>query len=306
MILPGYRSNDAVITICQDNGKKSIEIKEINKPAEQALGYEVSAVSGQPLARFLPERIQTLLAEYVEYDDVGNDVGNVLSKVQSFCVINQSGREVAFRLKVLRSESSDKQANFRLILQDRAGNRQSAAFRAILHENFKGHEILEPHTSLSDRNSLTKNLELVQHYVGKEALRSCFAVVEIDQFDALLKKHGETVCFALLKHLSNLARQSLRGDDAISFVSPSRLGLILMDTNTESARIVLNRLRWLMAATPMTVDDKEPLPVTVSIAFRQVGPHGSVASEKGLIDEVEAALAAQAGGAGNQLVEMAE
>ena len=102
-----HRSNDAVITICQDNAKRAIDVREINPPAEQALGYKADGISGQPLSRFLPPRIQQLLTEYVEYDAEGNDVGVVLAKVQSFCILNSKGREVAFRLKVLRSESLD-------------------------------------------------------------------------------------------------------------------------------------------------------------------------------------------------------
>src|SRR5579883_1997805 len=159
MMFQSHRSNDAVITICQDNDRKSIEIRGLNKPAEDVLGYPAGEVSGQPLIRFLPARIQTLLSEYVEYENDGNDVGNVLSKVQSFCILNQQGREVAFRLKVLRSEALDKNACFRLILQDRIGVRKEEAFRAILRENFKGHEVLDPNTNLPDRNSLVKDLE---------------------------------------------------------------------------------------------------------------------------------------------------
>jgi hypothetical protein len=34
MMILGYRSNDAVITICQNNSAKSIEIVDVNKAAE--------------------------------------------------------------------------------------------------------------------------------------------------------------------------------------------------------------------------------------------------------------------------------
>src|SRR5689334_16453004 len=112
---PSHRSNDAVITICQDNTRRVVEIRELNGPAEEALGYQKATVAGKPLTGILPERIQKLLEEYVEFEDDGNDVGNVLSKVKSFCIVNTKGREVAFRLKVLRSESLDKNAYFRLI-----------------------------------------------------------------------------------------------------------------------------------------------------------------------------------------------
>jgi diguanylate cyclase (GGDEF)-like protein len=298
----GHRSNDAVITICQDNGRHAIEIRELNKPAEDVLGFNSATVSGRPLMHFLPERIQTLLKEYVEYDDDGNDVGIVLSKVQSFCIVNNEGKEVAFRLKVLRSESLDKNAYFRLILQDRSGGRQNEAFRAALRDNFKGHEVLEPHTGLPDRGSLVKDLELVHYYVNKEALRACTAVVEIDRFQDVKGKHGEDAVYDLLKHVAGIARQNLRGDDTIGCIGPDRLGILIMDTNPESARMVLNRLRWLIAAAPLALENRDPIPATVSIAFARVSQQ---TQEKDILGSLEASLAAPAASAGNALVEVA-
>lgn len=303
-MLLNHRSNDAVITICQDNTRQAIEIRELNKEAEEVLGYASGFLSGRALKNFLPGRIQTLLSEYVEFEDDGNDVGNVLSKVQSFCIVNEKGKEVAFRLKVLRSESLDKNAYFRLILQDRTDSRKDEAFRAILRENFKGHEVLEPHTGLPDRNSITKDLELVHYYVNKEALKSCFAVMEVDHFDEMRAKHGEQACYDMLKHLAFIARQNLRGDDTIGCIAGQRLGIILMDTNPESSRMVLNRLRWLVAASPLILGGgKDALPCTVSIAFTRVG---SAVPEKELIPHVESVLMAAGNKAGNALVEVPE
>ncbi len=299
----GHRSNDAVITICQDNSRQAIEIRELNQPAEDVLGFDSATVSGRPLIHFLPNRIQTLLNEYVEYDDEGNDVGIVLSKVQSFCIVNNQGKEVAFRLKVLRSESLDKHAYFRLILQDRAGGRQNEAFRAALRDNFKGHEVLEPHTGLPDRGSLIKDLELVHYYVNKEALKACVAVVEIDHFQDVKGKHGEDAVYDLLKHVAGIARQNLRGDDTIGCIGPDRLGILIMDTNPESARMVLNRLRWLIAAAPLAPENREPIPATVSIAFGRVDQQSQ---DKDMIPKLEATLEEPASGAGNALLEVAE
>ena len=92
-MLLGHRSNDAVITICQNNAAKSIEITGLNKAGEELLGYRTSDLKGKPLFFILPPRIANMLKEYVEYESDANDVGQVLAKVQSFSTVSQDGRE---------------------------------------------------------------------------------------------------------------------------------------------------------------------------------------------------------------------
>lgn len=297
----GYRSNDAVITICQDNKRRSIDIHEMNEPAEVVLGRDTSALKGKPLNEFLPERIRTLLEEYVEFEEDGNDVGSVLSKVQSFCLVNSQGKESAWRLKVLRSEALDHNSYFDLILQDRTGGRKDEAFRSILRENFKGHEVLDTNTGLPDRQSIVKDLELVLYYVNKEAVKACFAVLELDQFHEIQQQYGQTTCYELLKHIAGIAKQNLRGDDTAGCVGPKHLGIILMDTNIESCRMVLNRLRWMISANPYVMDNKEPLPATVSICFTAVGQREM---DKDLLPQVENYLLSLPNRTGNALVEL--
>lgn len=299
MLHQGYRASDAVITICQDNERKLVEIRDINRPAEGVLGYGAQSVSGKPLAGFLPKRIQALLHEYVEFEPEGNDVGNVLSKVQSFCMLDSKGKEAAFRLKVVRIESPDGRAHFRLILQGKTPDRKEEAFRSLLRENFKGHEVLEPNTELADRNSLVKNIELTHYYVVKEALHASVALLALDNYDALAAQHGAGVCYGMLKHIAQLAKQNLRGDDTVGCPAPSSLALILLDTTPESARMVLNRLRWLVAANPYADAKGNNVPLTVSIAHVSMEAEVTV---KDLLPRLEAQLAASGGG--NALTQM--
>ncbi|MBY0407327.1 MAG: PAS domain-containing protein, partial [Rickettsiales bacterium] len=142
-MMPGHRSNDAVVTICQNNSAKSIKITAMNKPGEELLGYAEPELSGKDLADILPPRIATLLSEYVEFEADANDVGQVLSKVQSFATMGKNGKETGWRLKIVRSDSTADSIFFELILQDKTGLRKNEALRAAIRENFKGHEVLD-------------------------------------------------------------------------------------------------------------------------------------------------------------------
>lgn len=300
--LPSYRSTDAIITICQDNTRKRIDVRGLNPAAETMLGLVSNKIEGHDLVDLLPQRIRGLLKEYVEFEDDGNDVGTVLGKVQSFCILDNAGKEVAVRLKVLRSESLDKNAYFKLILQGQvASAKKDEAFRAVLRENFRGHEVLETNTGLPDRHSLTRDIGLVLHYINKDMLSASFAAVRLDQADDIRAKHGPEIRYAVLKHIAAIARQNLRPDDVIGCLKETSVGIILMDTTPESARMVLNRLRWLIAAHAFELPNQELLPVTVSISFAAVKPHSI---DKELVLNVETHLQhGLASSNGNLLVE---
>lgn len=299
----GYRSNDAVLTICQNNSGKSIEIREINKVAEEMLGYKNSGLAGKKLASILPDRIGELLTEYVEFESDANDVGAVLSKVQSFAIIGQDGKETAYRLKVVRAESSGNDIVFKLVLQDRLGLRKNEALRSVIQDNFKGHEALDPDTGLPDRYSLGKDIELMGYYNTKSDLRSCFAILQLDHYDELMLQYGRPACRDLIKHLAGICRQNLRPDDVVGLVAPRRIGVLLLDTTPESARMVANRLRWQIAANPFMLPDKTTVGLSVSIGFARIG--GRVSDRK-LIDACDAALDAMGPGVANALVEVDE
>lgn len=302
-MLLGYRSNDAVITICQNNTAKSIEIRDINKVAEEMLGHGNGDLAGQPLVRILPPRIGELLKEYVEFDNDINDVGAVLSKVQSFSIMAKDGKEAGYRLKVVRAESTGNNIIFKLVLQDRMGLRKNEALRTAIQDNFKGHEVLDPDSGLPDRYSLGKDIELMGYYNSKSDLRTCFSILQIDHYDELFSQYGCPVCQAIVKHVAFICRQNLRPDDVVGSISYKRLGVLLLDTTPESARMVFNRLRWQIAANPFALPDRTTIGLSVSISFSRIT--GRV-NDKALIDNCDNALDEMGANAANALIEIGE
>lgn len=293
-MMPGHRSNDAVVTICQNNSAKSIKITGINKPGEDLIGYMAADLLDKNLQDILPPRIATLLSEYVEFEPDANDVGQVLSKVQSFATLGKNGKETGYRLKIVRSDATTDTINFELILQDKTGLRKNEALRAAIRENFKGHQVLDAETGLPDRYSLGKDVELMGYYSNKSDIRSCFAILQLDHYDELLSQYGRIVCQAIVKHIAVLTQQSLRPDDVVGVVSYKRAGVLLIDTSIESARMTVNRLRWQIAANPFQLADKTSIGLSISIAFSRVGGRMSDKSVLDHCDEVMENLGASA------------
>ena len=298
-----HRGDDAVITVCQNNGSKSIEISDLNAQAEEMLGLTTKKMKGKPLSKILPKRIGEMLEEYVEFDDGANDVGSVLGRVQSFSVIGGDGKETSYRLKVVRADSKDDQIFFKLVLHDKAGIKKNEAVRKVIQDNFKGHESLDPDTGLPDKASLTKDIELMGYYNNKGDVKSSFAVIQIDHYDELFAQYGRTVCHALLKHSAQVCRQSLRPDDVVGTVSTKRIGVLLMDTTSEAARMTFNRLRWQIAANPFVLPDKSNVGLSVSITFSRVGGR---AGDKNVMEKCTEALDELGANAVNILTDVEE
>lgn len=282
-----HRSQDAVIAVYQDNAKRDIIIHDVNPAAAAVLGYSEAEIKGKSIALILPPRIFSLISEFVEYEPDGNDVGSVLNKVPSFCLVSKSREEIDFRLKISRTTPAGGHDQFALMLLSAQHNRRTEAFRTLLQENFKGHEVLDEATGLANRQSIIKDVEYVLFYVHKKELAASVAVIELDDYAALAKSHSPAIIAKIFKHMAQLCKQNLRTDDAIGYLEPKRLGLILLDTASESAHMVLNRLRWLIAAHPFIDAEGQTLNVRVSIAFHCLTES---VDDKESLEKLEAAM----------------
>lgn len=296
----GYRTNDAVITITQNNVAKMIKISEVNPQAEELIGYKAEELVGKSLEKILPSRIADLLKEYVEFDGDANDVGVVLAKVQSFSILGKGGKETVYRMKLVRAESSGETLHFSLVLHDTVGLRKNEALRKVIQDNFKGHEVLDAATGLPDKGSLIKDIAVMGRYGNTGDILSCFAILQIDQYDELLAK-TDVQGIDVIKHVAGVARQGLRPDDVVGGVNHRRIGVLLVDTLPESARMVFNRLRWQIAANPYLLADKSPVGVSVSISFCRIG---AKVADKDVFTQCEKSLDGLRAEAVNAMVEV--
>ncbi|MEJ0010127.1 MAG: DEAD/DEAH box helicase [Alphaproteobacteria bacterium] len=74
-----------------------------------------------------------------------------------------------------------------------------------------------------------------------------------------------------MQHVANCCRSTFRAEDLISALSDRALGLLLFDISRESARMVLNRLRWNVRNHVLSFGGKSDFSVTISIAFGMLG-----------------------------------
>jgi len=297
----GYRSNDAVLTICQNNVAKSIEIIGVNETASALIGYANSELAGRALATIIPMRLATLLLEYVEYEEDANDVGMVLSKVQNFALNNKDRKEKTFRLKVVRGESTRDKLTFRLVLQDTIDMRKDSALQNLIQENFKGHEVLHAAQGIPNRQSLEKDIEMIIYYHHKAQVRASFVVIQPDYLPALERQYGEEHRALFLKHIITICRSNLRPGDVLGMASETQIGILLLDTVSDSTRMVANRLRWQIAAHPFKLPDHSDLNLSASMVYANID--GAVTADK-LVEACVTELSRFSEDAASQLIKV--
>ncbi len=265
-----YRKSDAVVIVRQNNARRLIEVMAMNAEAEELTGHASGALAGLPLAEILPPRLKAIIADFIEYEDAGNDLLAVLGKVRNFALLLPDGTEKEFGLRIIRGESVDRNAWFHLIVENDRKTRERGAFRKLLKENFKGHEVLDEHTGLANRLSILKDIELALHSVRSNNISASFAILDINHYDRLKSQIGEGGIHQLHRHIGGICKTKLRQEDTICTLSERSLGLLLVDASQESTRQVLNRLRWAIGTSPLKLG-REDFIAHVNIGFTPLG-----------------------------------
>lgn len=264
MTLP-YRADDAVLTVCQNNAKQSIEIHNANDALARLVSVSVQELEGAQLTDILPPDIRQVLVDYLEFDDATPDISQVLKKVKDFRLLARGGAEIPLSLRTTRSESKDGQAWFRFIMRQPQAQREQDVLLETLRQQFSGHAVLDPQLQVPDRASLLRDMGIVRRHTDQ--INMCFALVALDDYGALNADHGREACDAMMRHVAKICENRLRGHDVVGGISSSELGVLLLDSESSSSRMVLNRLRWLVGSQPFTLPGKTEVTLTISVTF---------------------------------------
>ncbi len=260
-MLGTYRQNDLAIIIQQDNQQKRVDVISMNDNARELLGYSETII-GKPLGAILPERIASLLQEYVDYEEDGHDVADVLGRVIDFNLLGVDGEAYPFFPKFIPAESRNGKVMFHLVLQPRAAGREGAVLRAAMQ---KRQPALEA-TPLP-RQQLLSQIEAWQNVEEFERLPAAVGLLMVDQHEQIIEWHGAKALAQLIEHFAANVRQKLRAYDQAMVLDGNMMALTLLDVQPETARLVLNRLRWEAATLPVQLPGVGRLSVTLSAVF---------------------------------------
>lgn len=296
-----HRLTDAVVTVCQNNSNQSIEIVATNAAALNLTGYESSQITGKPLSFLLPEKTYKTILELVDFPGENNDLDMVIPKIRDMGLVAKSGEIIPVRTRVVRSLGKEGQVCFDLILQSETQVKQDESVRQSLSESIRGQQSLDNATGLPDRQSLAGSIETMRHFAASRETDACLAVMALDKISDITAQYSPKVIPLLTGHMAQMCIQKLRDNDVVGSLAQDMLGIVLMDIRLRAARIVLNRLRWMVAMRPLMVEGRE-IQATVTIGYC---PLSAGHEGEALLTLAEQYLREVQAHRGNVLIEMA-
>lgn len=280
------RKNDGYLIVVQDNAAQALTILQANDVALSRLGYAADELVGRKLEVVLDSKTSHVLADDLEFEDDAPDMADILSRHREIRLRERTGGEFTIPVAVHRVMAEDRNPRFQLIIPNERDGRAREHLREMLRQNMDGHTQLDPVTGLPNRDAAEAYLRIAATYMSEAEKPAAFAVLRLDRYQKSLDRYGEEGVTEQLKHIARVCRTSFRSEDVICHLGGPYLGLLLIDLTEESARMVLNRLRWNIRNHRIEFGGKGDFSVTVSIAFGMLRPENS----GGLLAAVEHAV----------------
>lgn len=295
------RRGDGVVVVSQNNEDKELLIQHMNAEIEEILGYEEEKAVGRRLEVILSSRTANLLDEEIDYKQDSPDLGDVLSRQREIRLRHRSGKELPVSCKVTRLMSEGMNARFQLVVPNEKEKLGRQKIRDFIALNLEGRKQIDAVTGLSNRATALDFLPLLGNYLAEVDTTSVLVVLRLDRHEKSLHRYGAEACVQLLQHVANCCRSTFRADDLLFALSDHTLALVLFDISRESARMVLNRLRWNIRSHHLDFGGKPNFSVSVSLAFDALG--GDLKAEE-LLALCESATDALTVDARNELIEL--
>ena len=165
---------------------------------------------------------------------------------------------------------------------------------AANHERLKRVGLTDFLTGINNRRFFDQRLsEEIMRAQRKESLLGCL-LLDIDNFKHVNDAYGHRAGDQVLKEISFLAKQQLRGTDVFARFGGEEFSVLLIDSNEAVTLEIAERIRSAIAELTVTLDDGQELQVTVSIgvSIYRGGEKVSGSFESGevLVDQADQAL----------------
>lgn len=129
----------------------------------------------------------------------------------------------------------------------------------------------DPLTGVANRRRFLEQLDLELDRGRRFGDPATLLMLDVDHFKRVNDTHGHAAGDAVLRHLTELSRRSLRRIDLLGRLGGEEFAVLLPGTAREGAALLAERLRRQVAETPAH-DGKGTIRVTVSIGLTEFGP----------------------------------
>lgn len=293
------RRGEGMVLIVQNNAEKTLSILSMNDVLETMLGYAKGEMLRRPLASILGKKEAALLAEDMEYDDNASDFGDIFSRIREVKLRRRTGDEIRVTCTLSRLMAQDGNACFQLVIPNEAERVAADKLNEFIALNLDGRTELDHATGLPNQKTAQEFLPVLKNYFSHSEANIVVALVRMDRYEKSVARYGSEACRQLLKHVYQCCQSSFRSKDLIFALSENMLALVLFDISRESARVVLNRLRWKIRNHRIDFGGKSDFSFSACIGFDVL----DLEHAEGALARYEAAMSALEANERNALIE---
>ena len=127
--------------------------------------------------------------------------------------------------------------------------------------------VTDPLTGLFNRRYALAHLNRIAERAAQEGTNYAVMILDIDRFKLVNDSHGHAAGDLVLRAIANCLSENLRSVDMIARLGGEEFVIALPDTAEEEARLVAERLRGLVAETPVPINANTSLKVSLSIGM---------------------------------------
>ena len=157
-----------------------------------------------------------------------------------------------------------------------------------LRDELEHVRITDELTGLFASGFLARSLEIEISRTRRYRRELSFLMLDLDDFKQFNRAHGDEVGDSALKHVSEAILSCMRSTDVVARYKEDEFCVLLTETPLEGARTAAERLRFTIAAHPVTAGTRS-MPVTASFGVCSVSPQDGLKAES-VIRDAEAAL----------------
>lgn len=260
------RKGDALITLCQNNQEKRLEVAKMNLAAERLTGYPISELVGQKFETVLSDRVREAVDDNVDFADEYGDFAAVARKIPNFQIVNKDGREIAVSLKVfhLASEEKDKQL-YELLMRDVTLIKRMEELKVQLNLNDELGAVDED-VEIPTEAAIRSALRIAYSFIEGYPIEVSYATIGIDN----ITKYPYDVAIGLIKSVAEEIKRTVRDEDMVAYLGEGQIGVMLLDCNTDNAKSVIDRINKNIKTKEIKLIDGTKPKITLSMAYIQI------------------------------------
>jgi diguanylate cyclase (GGDEF)-like protein len=150
-----------------------------------------------------------------------------------------------------------------------------ARFKTLILANAVRHD---PLTGLPLRYGVESDYELSQKDAARHGSRLYVVMIDADHFKSINDTHGHAVGDVVLRHLADVLRRTLRGNEPLYRFGGEEFLLLTQCRSADEAALLAERIVATVRATPAPLPGGKSLALTVTLGVAEVAAEEELAS----------------------------